>query len=55
MARVDAQPLGQLAVGQLRAALAELPENAESQRVTERLQLCGVADSQNLAACHAYI
>ena len=51
VARVDAQPLGELPVRHLLGVVvgSERLEHAQPQRMPERLQLVGAADRQRLA------
>ena len=49
MTRVDAEPLGELAIGQRLVFAAELFEHAQAQWVSERLQLLGLIDGESVA------
>ena len=51
MARVDVQALGELAVGQRLARLAEHLEHLQAQRVAERFQLLGTVQLENVERC----
>src|SRR5438093_356514 len=48
VARVDAEPLGELAVRERLAALGERLEDLQAKRVPERLQLLGLFDQKDV-------